>query len=168
MAKTADGEGNYPIHHALKLGLHEMVVALLAVTSEVFYGQQGNNFLHLAAALGEERTLSYLLNYAMCSVTINEANSSGFAPLHYAATGSNMSIVKKLLDNGVVIHKDDSGHTPFMCACLNGNLAAVKLLYSGSQYQRDWVDRNGCTALHLAVDSKNADIITFCLDKGMA
>ncbi len=44
----------------------------------------------------------------------------------------------------------------------------VKLLYKGNQYQRDWVDHNECTALHLAVDGKNTDVVTFCLDNGMA
>ncbi len=168
MAKTADGEGNYPIHHALKLSLHDMAVALLAITSEMFHDQHGNNYLHLAASSCEEKTLSHLLGFPFAQNMINEANSSGSTPLHCAAMGFNIEIVKKLLDYGAMIHKDDSGQTPFMCACLNGNLAAVELLYSGSQYQRDWVDHNGRTALHLAVDSKNPDAITFCLDIGMA
>ena len=168
MAATADICGHYPIHHALKLGLHEIVVALLAVTSEVFYDPDGNNYLHLAAEYCEEQTFTHLLSMSFAQYMINEINSSGCTPLHCAATSSNLNLMKKLLDHGAVIHKDNNGCTPFMCACLNGNLAAVKLLYSENEYQRDWVDHNGQSALHLAVEGRSTDVITFCLDKDMA
>ncbi len=166
MAKTADSQGKYPIHHALKLGLHEIVVALLAVTAEVFHDQDGNNYLHLASSSGDEHSFMHLL--CTYQYMINEVNFLGCTPLHCAAMASNTNIVKKLLDHGAVIHKDNKGHTPFMLACSKGNLAVVKLLYSKSQYQRDWVDNSECTALHLAVDGRNTDIITFCLDTGMS
>ena len=168
LAASVDGRGYCPIHYALKLGLSEIVSTLLQVTPKVVFDSDGNNYMHLAALSGDQESFSHLLSVHSFHYMINEANISGATPLHCAAMCCNASIVKKLLDHGAVIHKDNNGHTPFMCACATGNLAAVRLLYSGSQFQRDWVDNAGCTALHLAVDGNNPDVITFCLDTGMA
>ncbi len=168
MATSADACGYFPIHHALKLGHHEMVVSLFSVTSEVFNEPDGNNYLHLAATFCEEHTFLKLINIDLSQYMLNEANSSGLTPLHCAAAGSSINIVKNLLNHGAVINKDNDGKTPFMHACSSGSLAVAKLLYKGNEYQRDWVDNNGCTALHLAVDGKSPDVISFCLDTGMA
>ena len=167
MSKTADAQGYYPIHHALKLGLHDMVAILLTVTSDMFKDEDGNNYLHLAAASGKEETLLHLLGKPFAQCMLNEANTAGSTPLHCAAVSSKPNIVKILLNRGAIIHRDRNGRTPFMCACCTGNLAMVKLLYKGSEYQRDWVDHNRHTALHLAIDGKNAEVIAFCLDAGV-
>lgn len=88
-------------------------------------------------------------------------------PLHYAARYSNTISVSKFLDQGAVSHRDVNDQTPFMHACSKGNLAIAKLLLKGKEYQRDWTNHDGRTALHLAVDGKNAELVTFCLDTGM-
>lgn len=168
MATTADNRGRYPIHNALGQGLSEMVVALLDVTAEEFKDADGSNYMHLAAASGDEKTLVHLLGMPCARHMINEANSSGCTPLHFAASGSSVAVVKTLMDYGAVIHKNNDGHTPFMKACFAGNLEAVELLYSSNKFQRDWVDLCGCSSLHLAVESRNPEVVTFCLDKGTA
>jgi len=61
---------------------------------------------------------------------INEANFEGSTPLHYAATSPNIAGLKKLRDYGAVIHKNNKGWTPIMCACSEGNFEDAKLLYS--------------------------------------
>lgn len=166
MAATVDNHGNLPVHHALKFGLSEMAIALLAMNPGLFKDRNGNNFMHIAAT--DEKCLVHLLSMPSAQEMINEANNLGFTPLHYAAMGPSIATVKLLLNHGAVTHRNNDGHTPFMCACSKGNLEAVRLLYSNNKFQRDWVDHSGSTALHLAVDSRNPDLITFCLDTGMA
>ena len=168
MAASPDNHGKYPIHKALTLGLDEMLTSLLDLSAEEFKDDEGNNYMHLAAASGSEKTLAVLLSMPCASHMINEPNSSSCTPLHFAASKSSVAAVKKLVDHGAVIHKNNQGRTPFMLACFVGNLEAVKLLYSSNKFQRDWVDQDGCSSLHLAVDGGNPDVITFCLDKGTA
>ena len=168
MASTADFQGYYPIHHALKLGYNEMVVELLAATPEVLYDPHGNNYFHFAASCSEEQILEYLLSMQFAQSLLNETNSSGCTPLHYAALNSNIRVLKKLLDHGAVVHRDHNGRTPFMYACFSGNLATLKAsFYKAKMFQKD-VDHDKNTALHLAVDGKNPEVITFCLDLGIS
>lgn len=168
MAESSDEERSYPIHHALKLGVSEMVTKLLTLTTETFKDNKGNNYVHLVALSGNEKSLTELLNHLCVRHMVNEINQAGFTPLHFAAMSSSQAILKKLIDFGAVIHKNKSGHTPFMLACSKGNLEAAKLLYSGNTFQRNWIDHSRNTALHLAVDGGNPEVITFCLDQGMA
>ena len=167
MAVSADNQGNLPIHVALKLGLSEMVIALLDVTSEEFTDSEENNYIHLAAISGEMKTLTHLLTRPYAQRMINESNSTGFTPMHYAALGHSITTVKMLTDYGAVIHKNNDGCTPFMLACSTGNLEAAEVLYNSGKFQRDWMDHSGNTALHLAVKGGNPKVIAFCLDEGM-
>ncbi len=168
MAASPDDKGTYPIHSALTLGTNDMVSSLLLLTMESFKDREGNNYLHLSSMSGNDKSLTQLLSKPICNHMVNEANHSGFTPLHYAAMGSNLIMVRKLLDSGAVIHKNNTGHTPFMCACSRGNLEAAELVYNRNMFQRDWLDQCRNTALHLAVDGRNPKVITFCLDEGMA
>ena len=166
LASTANNKGNYPIHLALKEGIQDMVSALIEKTSESFRDAEGSNYVHLAALSCNEKCLACVLDAPDASLMINEANDEGLTPLHYAAMGSSLTSVRQLIDHRAEIHRDHSGLTPFMCACSKGNLEIAQLLYR--EFQRDWFDHHGCTALHAAVDGGNHQLITFCLDKGMA
>ena len=167
MIVSADNHGNLPIHIALKLGLSEIVTTLLEMTSEEFTDSDENNYIHLAAISGEVKTLTHLLTRPYAQRMINESNSTGFTPMHYAALGHSIPTVKMLTNYGAVIHKNNDGCTPFMLACSIGNLEAAKVLYSSGKFQRDWMDHCGNTALHLAVNGGNPKVIAFCLDEGM-
>lgn len=168
MATSPDNQGHYPIHSALTLGSSEMVASLLDLSAEEFKDNEGNNYMHLAAASGSEKMIALLLSMPCGSRMINEPNSSSCTPLHFAASKSGVGAVKKLMDHGAVIHKNNRGRTPFMQACSVGNLEAAKLLYNSNKFQRDWVEVCGCSSLHLAVDGGNPEVITFCLDEGTA
>lgn len=171
MSSAADSKGDHPIHAALKLGLSDMVAVLLDVgrpEGRHWKDAQGSNYMHLAAASGDEVTLTHLLRSPCSQNMLNEVNHTGCTPLHFAAlSGNSHTIATQLLNRGAVIHKNKDGRTPFMCACSTGNLETAKLLYASNKFQRDWEDMCGSTALHMAVDGESADIITFCLDKGM-
>ena len=167
MAMSADNQGNLPIHVALKLGLSEIVSTLLDMTSKEFKASEGNNYIHLAAISGEMKTLTHILAMPYAQEMMNEANSTGFTPMHYAALGHSITTVKMLTDYGAVIHKNNDGCTPFMLACSTGNLEAAEVIYNSGKFQRDWMDHSGNTALHLAVKGGNPKVIVFCLDEGM-
>ena len=167
LVKDANNNGTSPIHLAIELGLNDMVEPLLALVDHFPKDGTGNNYLHLAALSGSTSTLLHVLSMPMGKFMTNECNSMGFTPLHYASAGASLAVVQNLLDHGASSHRNNMGHTPFMLACRNGNLEIAQLLLSENYFLKDWTDFEENSALHLAVEGKNPQIITYCLDEDM-
>lgn len=62
-----------------------------------YVDSNGDNLLHIAAQLGDVRTISLLLDAGM---KVNEAGDMGFTPLHYAYQGKHSEAVDYLLNHG--------------------------------------------------------------------
>ena len=174
LVSTPDNKGNYAIHCALNLRLYDLVILihesllLHHFDDHVFLDCDKNNYLHLAAGAGDFRTLSSLLEFKCCfRPMLNAINKTGTTPLHSAASGGNVACVNALVNKGAVVHRCHFGRTPLMYACHVGNLQAAKALYSAHPFQRDWVDNDSNTPLHLAIESGNSTMIQFCLDIGV-
>ena len=170
MVTSADDKGNCPIHLALKLGFSEQVSALISVMRyqlQNLKDEQGNNYLHLAAASGDWKALSVLLDTPACQTLLNETNKFGATPLHMAAGAGHLRCTEMLLSHGAMVHKCHYGTTPFLYACLNGHTECAKACLDAHPFQKDWTDDKGNSALHLAVQSGNPTVITLALDKGV-
>jgi ankyrin repeat protein len=58
-----------------------------------------------------------------------DVNKPGWTPLHYAATGGHVAVIRLLLDNHAYIDAaSPNGSTPLMMAAMYGSASAVKLL----------------------------------------
>ena len=174
LLSTPDNKGNYAIHCALNLSLYDLVILihksllLHHFDDHVFLDCDKNNYLHLAAGAGDFKTLSSLLEFKCCfRPMLNAINKTGTTPLHSAASGGNVACVNALVNKGAVVHRCHFGGTPLMCACHVGNLEAAKALFSAHPFQRDWVNDDGNSLLHLAIESGNSTMIQFCLDIGV-
>jgi ankyrin repeat protein len=88
-----------------------------------------------------------------------DVNKSGWTPLHYAATGGNVEIIRMLLENHAYIDAESpNGSTPLMLAAMYSTSSAVKvLLESGA----DSTVKNGLglTAIDFARTAKKTDSI---------
>ena len=88
-----------------------------------------------------------------------DINKPGWAPLHYAATGGHVAIMKLLLDNYAFIDaQSPNGTTPLMMAAMYGSTAAVKLLLDEGA---DPLMKNeqGMTAIDFAKRANRSDAV---------
>ena len=167
MSAATNNHGDLPIHLALREGLSNFATPLLKITPHQITDKDDNNYFHLAALAGDEKTIETLLTYPFAESMINATNSSGKTSLHYAAISCNPPCICLLLDYGAMVNKCHLGRTPFMYACSKGKLQSSKLLYEAHPFQRDWKDDQGYTALHLAAESGCSDVTNYCLDVGV-
>ena len=167
MSNATNNDGDLPIHLALREGLSNFVESLLASTHCQITDKGNNNYFHLAALAGDEKTIENLLTYPFVESMINATNSSGKTPLHCSAIGGNLACICLLLDHGAMVNKCHCGRTPFMYACFEGRLQSAKILFEAHPFQRDWKDDEGSTALHLAAKSGSSDVTNYCLDVGI-
>ena len=171
LLSTPNNKGDYAIHCAINLSRYDLVILihksllLHHFDDHVFLDCDKNNYLHLAAGTGDFKTLSSLLEFKCCfRPMLNAVNKTGATPLHSAASGGNVTCVNALVKKGAVVHRCHFGRTPLMYACHVGNLQAAKALYDAHPFQRDWIDNDGNTPLHLATECGNPTMIQFCLD----
>ena len=166
MSNAINNDGNLPIHLALREGLSNFVAPLLTSTRYQTTDKDDNNYFHLAALAGDEKTIENLLTCSFAESMINATNSSGKTPLHCSAISGNLACIYLLLDHGAMVNKCHCGRTPFMYACFEGRLQSAKVLYEAHPFQRDWKDDEGSTALHLAAKSASPEVTNYCLDVG--
>lgn len=93
-------------------------------------------------------------------------NNGQGKPLHYAAAGDHLALVKWLLANGwLVSDLDESGQTPLHAASCKGNLEAVQLLVSKGACVNSQSE-HGITPLHCAIMNGKTDVVKFLLKAG--
>jgi ankyrin repeat protein len=86
-----------------------------------------------------------------------DVNKPGWAPLHYAATGAHLEVMRLLLESHAYIDAaSPNGSTPLMMAAMYGNASAVKLLLEAGA---DSTLKNdlGLSALDFAQKAQKAD-----------
>ncbi|KAK8886439.1 Ankyrin repeat and FYVE domain-containing protein 1 [Tritrichomonas musculus] len=82
-------------------------------------------------------------------IRINQKDSNGLTPLHYACQSDSVELVKCLLSvPGIKIgEKDKKGKTPFFYACKFGSFEIAKTLYDTNQIDTESEIFNGVSAL---------------------
>lgn len=88
-----------------------------------------------------------------------DVNKTGWAPLHYAATGGNVDLIGLLLDENAYIDAESpNGTTPLMMAAQYGTTEAVKLLLEAGADPR-LKNRLGLTAIDFARRASRPDAV---------
>ena len=179
LCMMSDKENNFPVHLAVKHGFGEAVPTLMSLLTQSCSDQsnseiqtikdsKGNNFLHSASEAGDTSSVSYLLTLPCSRYLLNCLNTQGFTPLHCAACSGSASTLQELIDHGAIEQQSYCGNTPFMLACLYGNLEAATLLHENSPFSKNVVNCKGETALHLSAKSGNVQLVLMCLDQGLS
>ena len=152
---TVNPKGSPALIEALREPSLNVVVALLEnpLTQVEVRTARDESALMLAALKG-------YLNICKLLVTRDaDVNKPGWAPLHYAATGGHVDVMRLLLDNNAYIDAaSPNGTTPLMMAARYGSNDAVNLLLEAGA---DPVLKNvqGLTAMDFARQVQREDTV---------
>ncbi|EEA21918.1 hypothetical protein TMatcc_008655 [Talaromyces marneffei ATCC 18224] len=156
-------DGATPLIAAAKAG-HEGIVRLLIETGKVGYDMRDANSctaLFYAVSCGYEDIVERLLETGKVDVNIGDFHCR--LPLSYAAEMGYEGIVRLLLETGKVKAYYGGtvvvGGTPLACAIKGGYVGIVKMLMDTGEPVMHIPDQNGQTALSLAEEGGNADIL---------
>ena len=143
--------------------------------------------LFLAVSQSDVKTLAQMMTRTSSTRLVYTHLQDGTTPLHIAAMWQTPTTMKMLLDNGADVNATDAkGETPLYKvvrylrlqdengkAQLGNNALArgmiSQLLKRGANINRRLFTRDeyrGSTALHLAAQSRNAELVKFLLDNG--
>ena len=122
---TRDAQGQTGLLNALKEPAPKVTRVLIESpkTDLDAVNNQGESALMLAALKGQQAEVNELLERDAA------VNKTGWTPLHYAVTGSQLTIMKLLIEKYAFIDaQSPNGTTPLMMAAMYGSNETVKLL----------------------------------------
>lgn len=159
-ANTLDSQGRHGLHVAMLEGSLKVAKTLLDLSGTKVDTRSKNDEtpLMIAALKGHTAFAKRLIARGA------DVNKTGWTPLHYAATGGHLEMIKLLLDEHAYIDTESPNKsTPLMMAAEYGSEAAVKLLL---QEGADTTVKNqlGLNAADFAAKAERMDLARY-LDK---
>jgi uncharacterized protein len=124
-ANTLDPKGNLGLMIALRTPSPKVAQVLTEAPKIELnvLSAQGESPLMLAALKGQLALAELMVKKGA------DVNKTGWTPLHYAASGAHLPVMKLLLENYAYIDAESpNGTTPLMMASMYGNAAAVQFL----------------------------------------
>jgi ankyrin repeat protein len=152
---SVDPSGQFGLTLAVAASSFKVAVVLIEspLTKVEVRTPQDESPLMLAALKG---------NLDLCEKLIArdaDVNKPGWAPLHYAATGAHIEVMKLLLANSAYIDAaSPNGSTPLMMAAMYGNDAAVRLLLEAGA-DPSLKNSLGLTAIDFAQRAERKDAV---------
>uniref|UniRef100_A0A1I7SMG0 ANK_REP_REGION domain-containing protein n=1 Tax=Bursaphelenchus xylophilus TaxID=6326 RepID=A0A1I7SMG0_BURXY len=162
-----DDSGRIAIHWAASGGCLPFIELVLRDNPEMALAtdDSGWSVLMIASSAGHFDVVKYLLS--SCDCDVNHRNSNGQSSLHYAASKNLISIARMLLENGAEVNvQDNYGSAPIHRAAAKGHVDMVMLLMSQKGARVDLADREGNTALQMAVEDQNDSTAILLAKKG--
>ena len=124
-ANTLDSEGRHGLHVALMEGSLKVAKTLLDLSGTKVDTRSKNDETPLMMAALKGNTVFAKRQIARGA----DVYKTGWTPLHYAATGGHVEMIKLLLENHAYIDTESPNKTtPLMMAAQYGNAQSVKLL----------------------------------------
>jgi polar amino acid transport system substrate-binding protein len=159
-ANTLDSDGRHGLHIAMMEGSLKVAKTLLDLsgTKVDTLSKQDETPLMIAALKGYTAFAKRMIARGA------DVNKTGWAPLHYAATGGHLDMIKLLIEENAYIDTESPNQsTPLMLAAMYGTDAAVKLLLQEGA-DASIKNQQGMNAADFAAKVERMDLARF-LDK---
>nr|XP_033785199.1 ankyrin repeat and death domain-containing protein 1B isoform X3 [Geotrypetes seraphini] len=158
-----DKEGNTALHLAAKNGRNEVVETLINLWDDINeQNENGETPFYLAVEGGHEDCAVLLLE---AGSDIDRLNKDGTNALHIAAQNGYVSIVKFLISKNIDLAVSGQKDTPLHLAIRNHHMDIVEIL-SETQFDINTLNQMQQTALHLAAELRNIELVEKLLKQG--
>jgi ankyrin repeat protein len=131
MVDALRGAGlEFDVFEAASVGRGDLVTEMVERDPRRAFARSGDGFtpLHFAAFFGHENVARVLLQHHADAGAVAD-NSMKVMPLHSAAAGRNLAIVRALLEHGAPVNaKQQQGWTALHAAAQHGDQAMAELL----------------------------------------
>ncbi len=128
--------------------------------------QDGRTPLHYATLYGLQDIANIFIGTDHCNYTLQDTQR--MTPLHYAVRSNSNDVLEVIVGKESIAQNidiiGDKGLTPLHLAAIYGNKEAAEFLI-GNNANVNAQDSEGRTALHLAVMSKQSEIVSLLLSK---
>nr|RBR01853.1 hypothetical protein FVER53263_11220 [Fusarium verticillioides] len=166
--KCPDGDftdaGYTPLLCAASCGYNELLRLLLEAGADIeAKTPKGGTPLILAVATNQEESVKILLEY---NLDIDARDIWEGSAIFCLPNPANLSVVRRLINRGASLTiRNNEKYTPLGKAVVNGDLPLVRLLSSQKIDLNAEAAENG-TALHIATEKCNVDIVKVLVKKG--
>ncbi|RSL73424.1 hypothetical protein CEP53_000763 [Fusarium sp. AF-6] len=158
---------NYILVHCSWLATDDRTRHVLTKVLSFTQGGRRVRIIHQAAKQGDTVQMWQALREQ--PEAIDELDSCGRAPIHYAVFYNNIDMLEQLILAGAnTIRRDFGGYTPLMVATSNGHEEAAQILLQNDRCRRhiDIQGNSGKTALHWAVKEASLECVHMLLEAG--
>jgi ankyrin repeat protein len=149
----------FDVFEASSIGRSDLVADLIESNPRLANARSGDGFtpLHFAAFFGHESVARVLLERHADAGAVAD-NPMKVMPLHSAAAGRNLAIVRALLEHGAPVNaKQQQGWTALHAAAQHGDRAMVELLLKYGANPNAKND-DGRTAEEIAEEKGHSDV----------
>lgn len=160
-----DDSGNSPLHLALLTKNESIGNTLVNHGANVNASREdGVRLLHAAIDRGDAFAAIFLIQHG---ANVNDVGKEQRVPLHCAAEQNLVDVAQTLIGNGANVNAiNDHGNTPIQSAIVAGHIDAVELFLATPNVDVNTRNRDGHTALWLALELETQDVARALVDRG--